>query len=156
MNDMLYNYKVIDNEIVCRYKGITKHIVTPIILNVNKSHYEYKAIWDTGAERSCIFSDVIKPFNLQKVSTFNLRTVNRNEPVNTYFISISLKELGKISDNIEIIGLNRNTDIFDVIIGIDIINMGDFYFGIEDGCSIFKFRIPSRGIKNNIKFKKAW
>lgn len=103
----------------------------------------YAGIWDTGAMRSVITQKVVDDGNLQPVGITNVYTAGgmRQSPI--YLVSVCLPNnvwfnevtttLGEIVDNV------------DVLIGMDIIGMGDFAITHFDDKTTFTFRCPSTG-----------
>ncbi|MGI9089183.1 MAG: SEC-C metal-binding domain-containing protein [Chthoniobacterales bacterium] len=102
---------------------------------------EVAAIWDTGATGSVISQRVVdncalKPIGMQKVRGVHgegvspVYLVNLEIPPNTGFpaLNVTLGDLGK-----EI----------DLLIGMDVINRGDFVVTNFNGKTVFSFRCPS-------------
>ena len=123
-------------------------IVTPIAVceaitfaegqNLPKIFYSQKAIWDTGATNTLISPKVVEFLNL---SPYNKVLVSDNKGVTkaeTYLVHVVLPTKDMVS-NIEAI-LTDNED-YDVLIGMDIINLGEFLFSNKNGKSEFTFTV---------------
>lgn len=104
-------------------------------------HKQYNAVWDTGATNTVITRKVVGDLNLAPISmalvnhaggqsTQPVFLVNVLLPNNVGFAHIRVTE-GQI------------TDQADVLIGMDIINHGDFAITHKFGKTKFTFRIPS-------------
>lgn len=104
---------------------------------------KYKGIWDTGAMSSVITQNVVDHGNLQPVGMTIVHTAGgiRDSPL--YLVSIRLPNdvwfpqvtatLGEITDGI------------DVLIGMDVICVGDFAITHFGNKTTFTFRCPSVG-----------
>ncbi len=99
-----------------------------------------KAVWDTGATNTCINTRIVKALNLFPISKTKISSVNSEEIVNVYLVDIYLPNK-VIIQNVRVSepsGLNS----CDVLIGMDIIIIGDFSITNADGKTWFSFRMP--------------
>lgn len=100
----------------------------------------FKAIWDTGAMRSSISSNVVKNLGLKPYGLAKVFHADGVSMQNTYFINMLLP------NNVEIRTLlateARMTDI-DVLIGMDVISLCDFALSTSGTKTKFSFQIPS-------------
>ena len=102
---------------------------------------EVTAIWDTGASKSLITSKVVNNLKLKAISIQSMSTPSdKNVPTNVYLINIYLPNRAKI---IEIQALEGTLNGCDMLIGMDIINLGDFAVTNYNGQTMFSFRMPS-------------
>src|SRR3989344_6102728 len=110
-----------------------------------KDHPPYKkclAIWDTGATHSVISEKVIAECNLKPTGIVQVHGISGEKISKTYLVNILLPN-GVAFTGVKVTeGILRDTD---VLIGMDIINMGDFALTHNDGKTLFSFRIPSIG-----------
>lgn len=102
---------------------------------------DYKAIWDTGATNTAISERVAKECNLIPISKGISNTANGQRTVNVYVIDLYLP-------NNVIIGGVRATEFTavegsDLLIGMDVIGMGDLAISNYQGKTCFSFRVPS-------------
>lgn len=102
---------------------------------------EYECIWDTGATSTVITSKVAKDLGLKPISLATSHHAGGSSQVPVYLVNVYLP------NNVRCIGikvieavLSGNTE---VLIGMDIISMGDFSFTNVNGKSCFSFRTPS-------------
>jgi len=111
----------------------------PAILPHPKS-IQYNALWDTGATNTVITKKVATELNLTprgKITSFH---ADGQTDVETYYINIMLPNNvgfqylrvseGKLKD-------------FDVLIGMDIIAMGEFTLRHENLKHVFEFKLPA-------------
>ena len=120
---------------------------TPVTVSTDtkinpKSHSKkYVAIWDTGATGSVISSKVAKEMNLTPIGKTIVSTANGRAEVNKYIVTLELPNHLIIND-IEVSEgyMDANTDL---LIGMDIITLGDFSVTNFDNKTTFTFRYPS-------------
>ena len=106
-------------------------------------YVKFMAIWDTGATGTVISKKVVEKCGLKPISMVKVYTAagENISPSPVYLINIILRNNVVISYLRAIEG-----DICggcDVLIGMDIINRGDFAVTNKDGKTAFSFRIPS-------------
>lgn len=114
-----------------------KHLDNMNSENVKK----YSAIWDTGATKTAITSKVVNDLNLKPIGkAFVNHADGRSEqfvclislflPNNAIVPSVSVTEAKLLGNE-------------DLLIGMDIIGMGDFAITNHNNKTTFSFRIPS-------------
>lgn len=101
---------------------------------------KYKAIWDTGATNTAITQRVIDECGLKPIGVTEVHTAAGKSKTNTYVVNVWLPN-HVIIPNVEV-NLCELIDT-DVLIGMNIINRGDFAVTNKDGKTVFSFRIPS-------------
>lgn len=103
----------------------------------------FPAIWDTGATASVISQRVVDECGLKPVGVAQVSTVAGAGLCEVYMINIFLpNEVG--FPNVTVTKGNMGTT--HVLIGMDLINKGDFALTHKNGNSIFSFRYPSSAI----------
>lgn len=112
-----------------------------IILNGN-SRAEVVALWDTGATGTCISTDVVKKLSLVASGKKNICTPSGTTEVNTYLVDIILPNNVNIP-NVEVCDSQIGEQHLGALIGMDIINLGDFAVSNVNGNTLFSFRTPS-------------
>lgn len=100
------------------------------------------AIWDTGASHTCISPKLAKDLNSASTGVRNVIGANSNKLCGTHIISIQLPN-NVIIEDIKVTELTFGGG--DVLIGMDIIQRGDFAVSNYKGTTKFTFRIPSLG-----------
>jgi Uncharacterized protein conserved in bacteria len=101
-----------------------------------------KALWDTGATNSSITASLAKKMGLKPVSFAKVHHAQGVNVVPVYLVNLYLNkqvaiEAMKVSEIADTVGK------FDVLIGMDIITLGDFAVTNVDGKTCVSFRIPS-------------
>ncbi len=124
--------------------------VTPEEAQTQKVEFrEYIAIWDTGATHSAITKKVVNDLNLQPTGVREIRHAGGKEIKNTYLVNISLPDevmVGQV--RVTEVQLIPDDNVSDdkqpqLLIGMDIIGLGDFAVTNTNGKTTFSFRIPS-------------
>jgi len=98
--------------------------------------------WDTGATNTSISPDIIEALKLKsigktKVSTYGGHIVDSD----VYTIDLMLPGNIKI-ENLKV--LSADSDDYDVVIGMDVMTLGDFCLSNKEGKTCFSFRLPSK------------
>ena len=113
-------------------------------------------IWDTGASKSVITENCAQQLGLVCVSKTIVNSVHGSKESNVYYLNITLhnEQITIKSKVTECSKLSRD-DKIGILIGMDIINQGDFSISNFGGNTVMTFRIPSmqkidfvEGIKN--------
>jgi len=102
---------------------------------------EANAIWDTGASRSLIRPEIAAKLNLKPASkTFMDTPSDKSVPSNVYLINVYLPNRALIMAIQALEGTPNNCDM---LIGMDVITMGDFAVTNLNGKTMYSFRMPS-------------
>jgi len=104
------------------------------------SYETFTAIWDTGATNSVITPAVAAKCSLKPTGMARVCHANGEANVETCLVNIALPN--KVAFSNVKVTLMDLTDA-DVLIGMDIIAVGDFAVTNSDGKTTFSFRIPS-------------
>jgi predicted aspartyl protease len=103
---------------------------------------EVRALWDTGASGSCISRGLANHLGLKPVDICNVSGVNGIHQSAVYKIDIVLPSNVTI-DSVRVSEFMDN-GAFEIIIGMDIITLGDFAISNKDRKITVSFRIPPR------------
>ena len=102
------------------------------------------ALWDTGASRTHISNDVVNLFELESIGTVNANSHHGVVKTKYYRVSITLPTGGIINDII--VNSTHNFKVNDndigVLIGMDIIQCGNFHIDSLGEKTIFTFTHP--------------
>ncbi|GBR76963.1 retropepsin-like super family [Candidatus Termititenax persephonae] len=104
---------------------------------------KFDAVWDTGATIGAISQKVVDILGLKPTGATFVQGVHSQNKVNTYTVSVYLYPLEKelVAQNIEVTG-GLFGDV-DVLIGMDIIQQGDFFIANGNGKTVVSFCYPS-------------
>jgi len=126
------------------YNEIVRSLHTPVRIEsaINtQGEIAIDGLWDTGAGCSLSRPEVASRLNLQRVSeTFISTPSGKDIPSKVYIVNISLPNNAKILNLLVVEGIPNSCDM---LIGMDIINHGDFAISNFDSKTTFSFRIPS-------------
>ncbi len=130
-------------------EGIAKQLITDVFIAPAQNPAEgksfepkqFKGLWDTGATNSVVTHRVAKKCGLIPTGVTQVQLAGSKGLRNTYMVAIGLPNrvmfpMVKVTDADEIGGA-------DVLIGMDIINKGDFAVTHGDGKTRISFRLPS-------------
>ena len=117
------------------------HITLPRAREFNEQN-KFRAIWDTGASHSVITKKAVKRIGIKPYAKKQVVSVGNRSYENAYMVDIYLpnKTLIESISITECRELNRHLD---VLIGMDVITLGDFAITHADKKTVFTFRIPS-------------
>jgi predicted aspartyl protease len=99
-----------------------------------------KALWDTGAMLSAITPEVAQELNLIPFNRMTVNGINNTSIADLTKVSIKLPNLIEVK-NTNVIVCNLVKDV-DLLIGMDIIRLGDFSISNGEGKTLFTFTMP--------------
>lgn len=103
---------------------------------------EAEALWDTGATNSCISRDVIAALHLEPTGMARVLTPAGKNTVHTYLVDVVLPNNVRVQD-LRVNESDIGAQGIGILIGMDIIGLGDFAVSNLGGKTAFTFRIPS-------------
>ncbi len=102
---------------------------------------QFPGLWDTGASNSVISADVISACGMSPIGLTTVSTANGIVETGVYFASLFLPN-GVVVPSLRVtegcLGENLH-----VLIGMDVIALGDFAVTNLDGKTVFSFQMPS-------------
>lgn len=136
------------------YDKLVRALIGPVLIidrssnsSLNKnsircaSELTHKAIWDTGATNTVISNALANQMNLIPVSMTSVKTINGTNIAYQYFVDIILTNNVCIK---QVLVSGGELDGFDLLIGMDIITLGDFAITNANKKTIFSFHSPSQ------------
>lgn len=135
--------------------GLSKVIVSPIKIKNTFTNevIETHGIWDTGATDSVITKSAAATLGLTTIRKAEVNGVHGKKEVNVYHVNLTLNNERITVDTLvtECEELSADSSI-NFLIGMNIINLGDFAITNYQGETMMSFRIPSL---QKIDFVKA-
>ena len=101
-----------------------------------------KAVWDTGATQTVITNRIAQRMKLKATGKAIVFGVNSQTIVNRYMVYIQLPNKIKLS-TFEVLESDLNSQDIDLLVGMDIIQKGDFLISNANRKTTFSFCIPS-------------
>ena len=100
----------------------------------------FRGVWDTGANCSVITQKIIDALSLEPVNFTVIGHAHGFADTEEYMVNFALPNgIGVFRLRV----VRGVMDDFDILIGMDIINRGDFAVSNFNGKTTFNFRIPS-------------
>lgn len=131
-----------------KYNGIARVLTSKASVGVafdpsrspDPALHEFDAIWDTGATGSVISQNVVRECGLNPIGMTRVSTAGGVRTSNEYLVSIYLPNEVAFPTVRVTVG---DIEGADVLIGMDIIGIGDFAVTNHEGKTVFSFRFPS-------------
>ncbi len=125
------------------YNGRSNRLIIEAFIKANNEEmHTSSAQWDTGATKTCISQAVIDRLGLIPVGQTMVKTPSGERMLSMYVVDILLRNNVIVSD-ILVIGSEIGNQGIDLLIGMDIIGLGDFAVTNLNGVTQFTFRLPS-------------
>lgn len=132
------------NAFTVKYNGrLVNQLMTQISIHSEGKNFVTSALWDTGATGTCISSNVVQQLSLVPTGFTNIKTPSGQAERKTYLIDLTLPNNVRIN-GVKVIDSEIGDQGLNVLIGMDIICMGDFSV-CNNKETIFTFRTPSVG-----------
>lgn len=139
----------------CAINGRANVLKTKVRVSAHKRLFpeaqenDFIAIWDTGATNTAISENLAKKCNLIPIGKSVSYTANGEHIGNTYLIDLCLP------NNVVIRGVKatefNSVGDSDLLIGMDIISLGDFSISNFENKTTFSFRVPSTAKTDYVK-----
>tara|TARA_R110002124_G_scaffold140809_5_gene305269 strand:- start:2633 stop:3139 length:507 start_codon:yes stop_codon:yes gene_type:complete len=124
--------------------GLLRQLTSPVdvfVPNTDVSN-RYNAIWDTGATGTVITQEVVNNIGLIPTGMSLVHTANGVAQQNTYIIDIALSE-GIFLRDITVTCAAGLSGGCNILIGMDVISLGDFSITNKENVTCMSFRVPS-------------
>nr|DAG72596.1 MAG TPA: retropepsin [Caudoviricetes sp.] len=125
------------------YPGKSNKLITQITIFSGDRSIKGNALWDTGATTSCISESVSEQLSLVPTGMMNIQTPSSTKAVNTYLVSVGLPNHLRVND-IPVCDTDIGKQGLEMLIGMDIITLGDFSVSHFNDKTAFTFRFPSK------------
>lgn len=131
------------NAFTSEYQYISNRLINETDVISGENGIKSLALWDTGATCTCISHDIVNKLNLLSVGKQSMLSASGSAIVNVYLVDIILPNVIRL-DNIKVCESEIGKQGFDLLIGMDIIGMGDFSVSNHNSKTVFTFRFPSQ------------
>lgn len=124
------------------YGKFVPYIETPAIVRANGKNVNVIAVWDTGSTQTTIVADIVKELCLNPIGGIYGNTLGGQQKYQWSNVCVILG--GGISVSGEMLCSDRcvSNDCKKIILGMDIISLGDFSVKPSGGKTIMTFEVP--------------
>ena len=143
-----------------KFIGLTDRIITKLSISEafnpqdasekHKPFHSLKALWNTGATKSVITSSTVRKIGLISVGEVQVNHAGGISPSKTYLVNFLLPNQVGIM-GVLVSECEDTVGAFDAIIGMDIINIGDFSISNLDKKTCMSFRTPPYSTQDFVK-----
>jgi hypothetical protein len=128
-----------------RFTGVVNPIITKISLSCIKirKKYQTQGLWDTGAYSSAITKSMANQMDLKPIGKVTVHGVHGAKLVDWYFIHLEFYK-GNIKIQLRVTECDSlGNSGADLLIGMDVIMLGDFAISNFSEKTTMTFRVPS-------------
>lgn len=139
------------NVFTTKYEKISMKLISPAAIITNDGEYRTDlAMWDTGANCTCISQKIVRELNLKSIGREDIHTPSGVDIQSKYLVDLFLPNNVRIT-NLTVFDSDIDNQGIDILIGMDVITKGDFAISNYDGKTVFTFRIPSIAVTDYIQ-----
>jgi predicted aspartyl protease len=130
--------------------GISQSILMPVVIRQAKSlcrrfnlpsePVDVYALVDTGASNTCVSKRLADRLNLEVIGDGMMDTAGGLYETNQYYIDLLMRNNVSFTD-IRAMEFTSNK-MFDILIGMDILTLGDFAITNANHRTVISFRVP--------------
>lgn len=125
------------------YARITKRLLSTAVIESGDTSIHVSAQWDIGATGTCISRKVVNRLSLLPTGMVNVRTPSGVGQMHKYMVDVVLDNEVRIP-NLSVMDSEIGSQGIGILIGMDIITLGDFAVSNYRNTTQFSFRIPSQ------------
>lgn len=126
-----------------RNSGLARQLINQATISCDSKKATATALWDTGATGTCISTDIVNQLGLIPTGKKTIQTPSGSSQVSTYLVTITLPNNVNVTD-VEVCDSEIGSQGIGMLIGMDIITLGDLSVSNYEGETHFSYRIPSR------------
>lgn len=130
------------NILTYKYDSLSLKLISNAQISSGNKTLAVKALWDTGATKTCIAKHVAIELDLHPVGEDTVFTPSGCAKFNQYIITVLLPS-NVVFNDIEVSESEIAAEGIGLLIGMDIISTGDFAVSNFKRKTTFTFRIPS-------------
>jgi hypothetical protein len=140
--------------ITIRAEHLLNRIISPVTVqqsaafclrrNIPVKPLDVRAMWDTGSKLTCVSTKIARYLDLKKVDSLELTSIHGSDISNVYLVDIILPD-GITIANVTAAEIDSGEE-FEILIGMNIISLGDFAITNNNGETVFSFRLPTANL----------
>lgn len=127
------------------YDDFDGRIITNEAIMYREAKEKICVQWDCGSTRSSISQELVKKLNMQPCGKSSTTSITDSISTNVYEIILVLHDTLEIPMIVDAVSNIHITGI-DMLIGMEVISLGDFAISTYDNKTCFSFRCPSNGL----------
>lgn len=132
------------------YEGLVEAVATECVVfspdhaegEQPKAFVANMAVWDTGATNTIITPEIVEKLGLKPAMTGGLSGIGGDVESGIYKINLGLPGGILVYDVPAFV--SDQLDDYEMLIGMDVILLGDFCLSNKDDRTVFSFRIPTK------------
>lgn len=125
------------------YDKLVLRLLSAAKVMFNGKRIDVTAQWDTGASCTAISHEVVKALQLIPQGKRTIKTPSSTKEVNTYLVDIVLPNNVRVH-NVDVCDSDIGEQGIGMLIGMNIISLGDFAVSNYENKTNYSFRIPSQ------------
>jgi predicted aspartyl protease len=133
------------------YNGVSRKLVNDVglsipfdpNLNTPEPTITVRAIWDTGATMTVLTKKIVRQLNLTPTGKVTVRNTSVEQLRDTYIVNLYLPNKVMIP-NVRVTDCEDILGDAELLLGMDIITLGDFAITNFQGKTVLSFIIPSK------------
>lgn len=125
------------------YHGRSNKLKTQISISNGSRTITGTALWNTGATTSCISESVAQQLSFVPTGMMDIQTPSSTKSVKTYLVNVRLPNHLNVND-VQVCETDIGKQDIEVLIGMDIITLGNFSVSNFNNNTVFTFRFPSK------------
>ena len=134
-----------------KYDILSRRLISDgVIIYYENKGLDVRALWDTGATNTCISEETAKKLAMIPTGKINIKTPSGTKEKYTYMVNIALPNHVGVKELVVCESEIGNQGI-DLLIGMDVILLGDFAISNYQGKTTFTFRVPSKQTTDYVK-----
>ena len=122
---------------------LVNRLINDVTVSYAGKQQTINALWDTGATGTCISTAVAQALAMVPTGKMNINTPAGSKVVNTYLLDITLPNNVGVKD-VQVCDSDIGNQGIDMLLGMDVILLGDFSVSSFGGKTTFTFRTPSK------------
>lgn len=130
-----------NNAFTLKYSGLASQLINKIKVSNDSQKKEVDSLWDTGATKTCISPELAKALKLKPYAKTIINNAGGSSSSTVYRVDISFLNI-KFKKQI-VYTVNIHSQGIDLLVGMDIITLGDFTITNKNQNTKFTFEIPS-------------
>ena len=138
------------NAFTQKWDGHVDKMISDAHLKSGDTVIPIKALWDTGASRTCISLECVTKLNLVPIGRCTNMTASGPSEARTYLVDVLLPNK-VIVPEVMVTDARIGTQGFDILIGMDLISIGDFSVSNFEGKTTLSYRIPSKQVTDYVQ-----